>query len=65
VFYRQIDANERIANILSIVESLTANVNGAQADIPGATQALNQAIADQQSAQKLVESAEAANKTLT
>lgn len=65
VFTRQLNANKIVANLLSIIQSLTANLNGVQADIPGATKALNEALADQRAAQALVQSAEAANKTLT
>lgn len=65
MFLRQINANKVVANLLSIIQSLTANLNGVQGDIPGATQALNQALADQRAAQALVQSAESANKTLT
>ena len=65
VFSRQINANKAVANLLSIIQQLTANVNGVQADIPSATQAVNQAIADQRAAQQKVAAAENANKTLT
>jgi predicted nucleic acid-binding Zn-ribbon protein len=65
VFQRQINANKAVANLLSIIQQLTANVNGVQADIPSATQAVNQAIADQRTAQQKVVAAENANKTLT
>lgn len=65
VFQRQINANKAVANLLSIIQQLTANVNGVQADIPSATQAVNQAIADQRVAQQKVAAAENANKTLT
>lgn len=45
IFLRQINSGKAIANLLAIVTRLTANVNGVQTDIPGATAALNQAIA--------------------
>lgn len=65
IFQRQIDANKAVANLLSIIQQLTANVNGVQADIPAATAAVNQAIADQRTVQQRVIAAENANKTLT
>lgn len=65
VFQRQINANKAVANLLAIIQQLTANVNGVQADIPAATQAVNQAIADQRTTQQKVVAAENANKTLT
>ncbi len=44
VFLRQINANKAISNILSVIQTLTANVNGVQADIPVANDALNKAL---------------------
>ena len=54
IFQRQINANKAVANLLSIIQQLTANVNGVQADIPAATAALNQAIADQRTIQQRI-----------
>lgn len=65
VFQRQIAAGKTVANILAIVTRLTANVNGVQGDIPAATTALNQAIAEQRVIQQKIVNAENANKTLT
>ena len=65
IFQRQINANKAVANLLSIIQQLTANVNGVQADIPAATAALNLAIADQRTIQQRIVAAENANKTLT
>lgn len=64
VVQRQINANKVIANLLSIIQQLTANVNGVQADIPAATAAVNQALADQRVVQQKIVAAENANKTL-
>lgn len=54
VYERQINANKVVANLLSIIQQLTANVNGVQADIPAATAAVNQAIADQRATQQKI-----------
>lgn len=43
IFNRQITANKAVANLLAIIQQLTANVNAAQADIVVLEQALKEA----------------------
>ena len=50
-FNRQIAANKAVANLLAIIQQLTANVNAAKADLSVLEAALNQAINEQRAAQ--------------
>ena len=43
IFNRQITANKAVANLLAIIQQLTANVNAAKADIVVLEQALKEA----------------------
>lgn len=43
VFNRQLNANKAVANLVSIIQQLTANVNAARNDIPLFEQALRDA----------------------
>ena len=43
IFNRQISANKGVANLLAIIQQLTANVNAAKADIVVLEKALNEA----------------------
>jgi chromosome segregation ATPase len=64
VFLRQLNANKHVANLLERVQSLTANVNGVQADIPAALDTYNSAVDFQKRVQLKITQAEAANRTL-
>jgi hypothetical protein len=58
IFERQLNANKAIANLLDIIEQLTANANAAKADIPSFDAEVKNAVAAQRIVQAKILTAE-------
>ena len=58
IFERQLNANKAIANLLDIIEQLTANANAAKADIPSFDADVKNAVAAQRIVQTKILNAE-------